>query len=115
MSEERKKQVGGDHYSKLGVQPFDIFKSMGIFEQVCQANIIKYVMRYQGKGGVEDLEKAAHYLEELIKVKEQVNDNITDIAKNSVADHAWLRQSCKDCKEFRRRCVACRFASGMSE
>ena len=77
MSEERKKQVGGDHYSKLDVQPFDIFKSMGIFEQVCQANIIKYVMRYKNKNGVTDLKKAAHYLEELIKINAQISTGTT--------------------------------------
>ena len=71
MSEAKRKQVGGDHYAKLEVQPFDIFKSMGIFEEVCQANIIKYVMRYQNKGGLQDLAKAAHYLEELIRFHDE--------------------------------------------
>ena len=27
-----------------------------------QGNVIKYVTRYKNKNGVEDLEKAAHYL-----------------------------------------------------
>lgn len=32
-----------------------------------QGNIIKYVLRYKYKNGVEDLEKAKWYLEHLIK------------------------------------------------
>ena len=31
-----------------------------------QGNIIKYVCRYEGKNGVEDLMKARRYLDELI-------------------------------------------------
>ena len=32
-----------------------------------------------------------------------------------VNENHGIRQSCKDCKEFKRDCIACRFASGMSE
>ena len=99
MSEERKKQVGGDHYSKLDVQPFDIFKSMGIFEQVCQANIIKYVMRYKNKNGVTDLKKAAHYLEELIKINE-------DVVKSEKPDNAD-KCSCIMHKDYKENCGSC--------
>jgi len=62
----RSNQIGGDHYKKFPVQPFDVFKSLGIFEEACQSNIIKYVMRYKSKNGIEDLKKAEHYLQELI-------------------------------------------------
>lgn len=33
---------------------------------VCTGNVIKYVMRFQKKGGVEDLKKAQWYLDKLI-------------------------------------------------
>ncbi|CDQ39520.1 DUF3310 domain-containing protein [Virgibacillus salexigens] len=33
---------------------------------VCTGNVIKYVMRFQKKGGVEDLKKAQWYLNKLI-------------------------------------------------
>ena len=32
----------------------------------CLGNVIKYVMRWKNKGGVEDLDKAIHFIE-LIK------------------------------------------------
>ena len=38
----------------------------------CEGNAIKYICRYKDKGGVQDLEKAIHYLQLLI---EQVSVN----------------------------------------
>nr|DAE86729.1 MAG TPA: nucelotide kinase [Caudoviricetes sp.] len=58
-------QVGGDHYSKMKIQPIDFITAneLGYIE----GNIIKYVCRYKSKNGVEDLEKAQHYLQMLIE------------------------------------------------
>ena len=59
-------QVGGRHYLEKKIQPWDyiIANKMGYLE----GNIVKYVTRYKEKNGIEDLIKAAHYLEKLIKV-----------------------------------------------
>lgn len=59
-------QVGGQHYVSKAIQPWDYIVSnkMGYLE----GNVIKYVSRYKEKGGLEDLVKAAHYLEKLIEV-----------------------------------------------
>jgi hypothetical protein len=58
------KQVGGKHYLKYKIQPveFIIKNNIGFVE----GNIIKYVLRFKEKGGVQDLEKAKHYIELLI-------------------------------------------------
>lgn len=61
---ENKKQVGGNHYSKMGIQVWDYIISNDI--GYMEGNIIKYVSRWRDKGGVEDLEKARHYLDKLI-------------------------------------------------
>ena len=37
----------------------------------CEGNVIKYVSRYKEKNGIEDLEKAKHYLQILIN-KEKI-------------------------------------------
>ena len=60
------KQVGGDHYSKKEIQPWDFIlaNNMGYLE----GNIIKYISRWKDKGGIADLYKAQHYLEKLIEV-----------------------------------------------
>lgn len=63
-SDINEKQVGGDHY-KIAIQPWDyiIANNLGYLE----GNVIKYVSRHAKKNGVQDLEKAKHYLEKLIE------------------------------------------------
>ena len=58
------RQVGGSHY-KRACQPWEIIEEWEL--NYWAGNIVKYVLRYPYKNGVEDLEKAAHYLEYLIK------------------------------------------------
>ena len=59
-------QVGGDHYMDKAIQPWDYIVSndLGFLE----GNIVKYITRWNYKGGVEDLRKAQHYLAKLIEV-----------------------------------------------
>jgi hypothetical protein len=61
----RSVQVGGDHYSKLAIQPFDYITANGIgFAEGC---CIKYLTRWRDKGGVQDLRKARHFIDMLIE------------------------------------------------
>ena len=59
------KQVGGRHYADLPFQPIDfiLVNNLGF----CEGNAIKYLCRWRQKGGVQDLEKAKHYIEMLIE------------------------------------------------
>jgi len=59
-------QVGGEHYKKNAIQPWDYITSnqLGYLE----GNIVKYVSRWKDKGGRQDLEKARHYLDKLLEV-----------------------------------------------
>lgn len=61
------RQVGGQHYVKKKIQPWDYIAAneLGFFE----GNIVAYVTRWQEKNGVEDLRKAIHYLEKLIELE----------------------------------------------
>lgn len=65
------KQVSGTHY-QTNVQPWDfiVANNLGYLE----GNIVKYISRYKRKNGIEDLNKAKHYLEKLIEVTE--NDSM---------------------------------------
>ena len=76
MSElPRTYQVGGDHYSKLSVQPWDVLDTWPIEQRIgfYRGNALKYVMRAGTKGNVtEDIEKARHYLEKLVEVLTEV-------------------------------------------
>lgn len=44
------------------------------YESVLVANVIKYIMRYRGKNGLEDLKKARTYLDEIIEIMESKNE-----------------------------------------
>jgi hypothetical protein len=61
---EQNKQVGGNHYDKMKIQPIAFIVDNDI--PFIEGNIIKYVCRWKDKGGVEDLKKAKHYLDILI-------------------------------------------------
>lgn len=61
-------QVGGDHYAKLAIDPFDY--AMANKLDPLQMTVVKYVTRFRDKGGVQDLRKAIHTLERLIAHEE---------------------------------------------
>lgn len=61
-------QVGGGHYKDLVIQPIEYIHANKL--GYCEGNIIKYVTRYKNKNGVEDLKKARHYIDLLIKFEE---------------------------------------------
>ena len=65
MSNPYDKQVGGDHYSKMKIQPAEfINKNKMLF---AEGNAIKYICRHINKGGKQDLEKAKHYIDMIIE------------------------------------------------
>lgn len=61
-------QIGGTHYKDKGLQPWDAIAAWDC--GFLDGNVIKYVVRYRSKGGVEDLKKARHYLDKLIELEE---------------------------------------------
>jgi hypothetical protein len=70
MSEANNRQVGGAHYLAKPIQPWDYIVANGL--GFLEGNIVKYLTRWQDRAGIEDLEKAKHYLDKLIEVaKEQ--------------------------------------------
>lgn len=59
------------HYTKGGVECIDAIKASmtaEAFAGYCKGNVLKYLWRYESKGGVEDLDKALVYLNWLIGV-----------------------------------------------
>lgn len=53
-------QIGGTHYEQLAYQPVQFICKLRL--NYFEGNVIKYVTRYKYKNGVEDLQKALHYL-----------------------------------------------------
>ncbi len=62
-------QVGGTHYSKYKIQPLEFIVANNL--DFLQGNVVKYVVRYKDKGGLEDLKKARHYLDMIIELLEK--------------------------------------------
>jgi hypothetical protein len=94
------RQVGGQHYRTNALQHWDL---AAIFEwDYFQARSIAYIMRWRGKGGIKDLEKAGHFIQKYIEVEKakavgtlrrdmllnairQLNEEECDEAENQVA------------------------------
>ena len=58
-------QVGGSHYKHYAIQPIEFFIANGV--PYAEAAVMKYVLRHRRKNGAEDLKKAMHILEILLK------------------------------------------------
>jgi hypothetical protein len=66
----KNQQVAGSHYQRA-IQPWDIISEWDL--DFWEGNVLKYLLRWKHKDGVQDLKKAKHYLEYLIE--RELNDN----------------------------------------
>lgn len=55
------KQIGGNHYKQFKIQPAEFCFKNNI--PYLEATAIKYLCRWKDKGGVQDLDKAIHFIE----------------------------------------------------
>lgn len=53
-------QVSGKHYKGFAIQPVEFIYKNNI--PYLEGNVIKYILRHSMKNGVEDINKAIHYL-----------------------------------------------------
>jgi hypothetical protein len=56
-----KENVSPDYYARYDIEPISFIMRNNI--PYAEGNIIKYVLRHDMKGGVEDIDKAIRYLE----------------------------------------------------
>lgn len=61
-----KLQQGGDHYKGVppGYQPIEIAETLGL--SATEFSVLKYLLRYKKKNGLEDLKKMMHFGQMLI-------------------------------------------------
>lgn len=62
------RQVGGDHYKKLKVQPWNVVDTWPIEQQIgyYRGGALKYIMRMGHKDiSIQEIGKGIHYLEKL--------------------------------------------------
>ncbi len=63
------KQVGGNHYAKMKIQPAEFIHMNGLgFLEGC---IVKRICRWRDKDGIKDLEKIKHEVDLLIELEEK--------------------------------------------
>lgn len=77
MAKADEVQVGGSHYKDKAVQPWtamEAWMAPEAFRGFLKGNIIKYIAREEGKGGVEDLKKAMHYMKKLLETYKEDTD-----------------------------------------
>jgi hypothetical protein len=70
-------QVGGDHYTNMAVEPWDVIATWPLQQQIgfYRGNACKYVLRMGSKDSpLQEARKAAHYMEKLIEVLEEDDD-----------------------------------------
>tara|TARA_R110002110_G_scaffold364250_2_gene574082 strand:- start:425 stop:721 length:297 start_codon:yes stop_codon:yes gene_type:complete len=86
MLDALKKQVGGDHYQSMEIQPAEyiLANDLGHYE----AAAIEYISRWKIKGGVASLEKARQCLQILIDYQRQQNARTPDIGHQATVDAA---------------------------
>lgn len=72
------KQIAGEHYLTPlgGVQLWDYL--IAIEAQFLEGNAAKYIFRWRKKGGLQDLQKAMHYVEKRIERPRQRTFSLTN-------------------------------------
>jgi hypothetical protein len=88
MNNPLEKQVGGDYYKTLAIQPIEY--SMKNNLDACQHSVVKYVTRFRAKNGIEDLKKARHFIDILIKMEVDKQAQPLNIDTNPVYPHHRL-------------------------
>tara|TARA_R110002020_G_scaffold119464_3_gene272579 strand:+ start:4582 stop:4818 length:237 start_codon:yes stop_codon:yes gene_type:complete len=70
MTEEDPEVCSPSHYTQASMETIDVIENSVPLEHFCgylRGNILKYMLRYEYKHGIQDLKKAQWYLNRLIK------------------------------------------------
>lgn len=68
------RQEGGDHYKRMGIQPWDVYDTWPLEQRIgaYRANCLKYTMRLMDKDQpLLNARKALHYIQKLVEVLEE--------------------------------------------
>ena len=102
------KQIGGNHYKRFKIQPIE-FIALNNFNFL-EGNVVKYICRYRFKDGLKDLEKAKHYIEMLIELRDYFGRELSHLVFNlenkilylegRIIKRIWRYSRSKDIKEL---------------
>ena len=71
------RQVGGDHYKNMGVEPWSVVDSWPREQRIgfYRGNALKYIMRLGNKDeAATEVAKAQHYIQKLVEVLNERDD-----------------------------------------
>ena len=68
------------HYAGNGIEAIDVIEAWEL--GFCEGNVVKYLARWQTKGGIEDLRKARWYLDRFIAQQEKSGRPSDESGKN---------------------------------
>lgn len=77
------KEIAGNHYKQYKMQPIELIAAM--HWDFFQGNIFKYCLRAKYKNGQQDIDKAVHYCELAMELKDECDNWCT------VYDHNMAR------------------------
>jgi hypothetical protein len=73
----RDKQFGGDHYKKMGIEPWDIVDTWPLEQRIgyYRGGALKYIMRMGNKDErLQEAQKGLHYQEKLVDTLKKAQD-----------------------------------------
>jgi hypothetical protein len=68
------RQVGGEHYKNMGVEPWDVVDTWSIEQRIgaYRHGALKYLMRMGSKDEqIQEIKKCGHYIQKLLEVLEE--------------------------------------------
>ena len=108
MSNVYKKQIGGDHYQSMKIQPSEFINENDL--PFAEGNAIKYICRHRHKGEVQDLEKAKHYIDMIIE-----RDYPKDFLEEAEKEKKELEESYKESRRQTKERKSNEWAKGYNE
>lgn len=83
------KQVSGNHYKGLKIQPIEYIHANGL--DYLQGNVVKYVTRHKSKNGAADIQKAIHYLELILQLQYgEEESQVHEIVGTEPVNDGWI-------------------------
>lgn len=93
-----------EHYANNGIEPIEIMRknfNHDEFMGFCKGNVLKYILRYEDKNGLEDLEKARIYLNWLIdEYKREDLNNIFAEYEQEEQEKCSCDCHCENCENY---------------
>jgi hypothetical protein len=97
------RQIGGNHYKTGGEEHWDRVRRLNL--DYFQAQITKYTERCWRKNGLQDLQKARHFLDKYIELIEAEKDQGDIPGADGSPTAAYVDQARDKEAEFRARCA----------